>query len=602
MNTEKNNGSLGKLNGIIKKYIDYVKDPPSAECEKSIHIGFESYEKHKGVYNLVKNLKSEGQDTSLKALLQLFNSGQETKNPQFRKLKEKYKINNERLIYAVGNKARLFVNWKNEGFDEKELYKFAKDLGEKLKDDYDGIEMNGISIFIGKDDNTDQFIGHDRFLKNKFEAAYKEILFYMTLSGNNGKKAIPLYNGAAKNAMETILYLKDFKCTGENKAERHAKLYMKLYNRFKSEISEIQYDERYILDKFFNVIDKLKKDEVQNGLDQTILDYKSKYLIMEEIFEALETNKNIIFHGAPGTGKTYQVKEFFKMLKKQDANDERFLELQFHPSFTYEDFIAGIRPEMNENNTVGLKPTKGVFWKFCEKAKENEEYFEKINDFQDAMRKHGCFVFIDEINRANLSQVFGETLSLIENEYRGEEHAIETQYSHLLNDKEGEREKFYIPKNLFFIGAMNDVDRSIDAFDLALRRRFLWIEKICDYDKLKNVLEEKEFKFDLGEYKTSCENLNKYISRNDGLNLGKAFEFGHTFFFKITDIKYKRTLSTKKEELFDKYLMPTLKEYMRSQFEESELEENLKKAKEKFKETKKEETGNSKGNEKSSKK
>jgi len=128
----------------------------------------------------------------------------------------------------------------------------------------------------------------------------------------------------------------------------------------------------------------------------------------------------------------------------------------------------------------------------------------------------------------------------------------------------------------FFIGMMNDVDKSIDAFDLALRRRFKWIRKDCDYDVVE---EETKFKNkedfnNILNYKKACERLNNYIS-ND-LGLGKSYEFGHSFFMKMKDIaKRKDITQNNMEVLFNLYLRPTLKEYLRAVFAESELDNKL---------------------------
>jgi 5-methylcytosine-specific restriction endonuclease McrBC GTP-binding regulatory subunit McrB len=212
---------------------------------------------------------------------------------------------------------------------------------------------------------------------------------------------------------------------------------------------------------------------------------------------------------------------------------------------------------------------------------------------------------VDEINRANLSSVFGETLSLLEKDYRHDtannKNLIRTQYSTLIEDliKEDKEKfrhlayeidngdvKFGVPKNVFFIGMMNDVDKSIDAFDLALRRRFKWIRKDCDYEVIE---EETRFKAkeefnNINQYLKACEKLNNYIS-ND-LGLGKSYEFGHSFFMKISDIAKRKDISPNNVEvLFNLYLRPTLKEYLRAVFAESELESKLDEALSKFKET-----------------
>lgn len=301
-------------------------------------------------------------------------------------------------------------------------------------------------------------------------------------------------------------------------------------------------------------------------------------------------NPNVIMYGPPGTGKTYSVVNSLDFVCQGDSS--RYEVLQFHPSFTYEDFIEGIKPKgVSKDGNIRFELVNGVFKNFCIKAKNNPE-----KDF---------YFVVDEINRANLSAVFGETLSLLEKDYRHEANStknlLRTQYSTLIEDliKENKEKykhlayfidnnvvKFGVPKNVFFIGMMNDVDKSIDAFDLALRRRFKWIRKDCDYD----VIEEetryrgKEEFGNIGQYVKSCEKLNSYISNE--LGLGKSYEFGHSFFMKISDISKRKEITPNNVEvLFNLYLRPTLKEYLRAVFAESELDNKLDEALNRFKET-----------------
>ncbi len=304
-------------------------------------------------------------------------------------------------------------------------------------------------------------------------------------------------------------------------------------------------------------------------------------------------NPNVILYGPPGTGKTFSAKSSLDFVCQGDS--ARYEILQFHPSFTYEDFIEGIKPKgVSKDGNIRFELVNGVFKNFCIKAKEQPN-----KDF---------YFVVDEINRANLSTVFGETLSLLEKDYRDDgsgKYLIKTQYSALIeqlikdnpnvdeykklaynyNSTTGEV-KFGVPKNVFFIGMMNDVDKSIDAFDLALRRRFKWIRKDCDYEVIE---EETRFKGkeefnNISQYVRACEKLNNYIA-ND-LGLGKSYEFGHSFFMKVSDIaKRKEITPNNVEVLFNLFLRPTLKEYLRAVFAESELESKLDEALSKFKET-----------------
>jgi 5-methylcytosine-specific restriction protein B len=301
-------------------------------------------------------------------------------------------------------------------------------------------------------------------------------------------------------------------------------------------------------------------------------------------------NPNVILYGPPGTGKTFSVKNSLDFVCQGDSS--RYEVLQFHPSFTYEDFIEGIKPKgVSKDGNIRFELVNGIFKNFCIKAKNNPK-----KDF---------YFVVDEINRANLSTVFGETLSLLEKDYRhnteNKKNLIRTQYSiliedlikednenfkHLAYEIDNNEVKFGVPQNVFFVGMMNDVDKSIDTFDLALRRRFKWIRKDCDYEIIE---EETRFKGkedfnNITQYVKACEKLNYYIS-ND-LGLGKSYEFGHSFFMKVSEIAKKKEITPNNVEvLFNLYLRPTLKEYLRAVFAESELESKLDEAVAKFKET-----------------
>ncbi|MFB9056706.1 McrB family protein [Mariniflexile ostreae] len=295
-----------------------------------------------------------------------------------------------------------------------------------------------------------------------------------------------------------------------------------------------------------------------------------------------ENSPNVILYGPPGTGKTHAIKKSLDFLCQGDRSKYEFV--QFHPSFTYEDFIEGIKPKgVTDNGNIKFELVDGIFKRFCKRAKDN-------------LDKDYYFV-VDEINRANLSSVFGETLLCIEKDYRhdgiNDENLIKTQYSALIEDmikENSENESlayhlvennayFGVPKNVFFIGMMNDVDKSIDAFDLALRRRFKWIRKDCDYEVIENDVKFRngdDF-HNIEKYSKSCKNLNDFISEE--LGMGKSYEFGHSFFMKITDIASSRTISSKNlKVLFNLHLKPTLKEYLRSMFAESQLENKLEEA------------------------
>lgn len=361
-----------------------------------------------------------------------------------------------------------------------------------------------------------------------------------------------------------------------------------LYNEFIDSDAETVFTKNY---QICLVAKQLLEVDEQNKNEIVLLSgFLWRFVTSKAIADT--NNPNVILYGPPGTGKTFSAKSSLDFVCQGDSS--RYEVLQFHPSFTYEDFIEGIKPKgVSKDGNIRFELVNGVFKNFCIKAKNNPK-----KDF---------YFVVDEINRANLSTVFGETLSLLEKDYRHDtenknnKNLIRTQYSTLIEDLiredkekfkhlayeiDNEEAKFGVPKNVFFIGMMNDVDKSIDAFDLALRRRFKWIRKDCDYEVIE---EETRFKGNeefnnITQYIKACEKLNNYIS-ND-LGLGKSYEFGHSFFMKISDIaKRKEITPNNVEVLFNLYLRPTLKEYLRAVFAESELESKLDEALSKFKET-----------------
>lgn len=348
------------------------------------------------------------------------------------------------------------------------------------------------------------------------------------------------------------------------------------------------YEVRQVANEILNVD---PKDDVESNLLSTFL---WKYATVKGIAD--DDTPNVILYGPPGTGKTYTVMNSLEFLCQGDRSRYEFV--QFHPSFTYEDFIEGIKPKgVSKDGNIKFELVDGVFKRFCKIARAECVAADKEN----RAPKPYYFV-VDEINRANLSSVFGETLLCLEKGYRHDglstKNLFKTQYSSLVEEMiktEGAAESlayyyqdgsayFGVPKNLFFIGMMNDVDKSIDAFDLALRRRFKWIRKDCDTDVVR---EETRFRngndfTNIDAYVSAVEKLNTYISET--LGLGKSYEFGHSFFMKMTDIASRKEITQKNVvQLFDLHLRPTLKEYLRSLYPEKELDKVLSEALEEFK-------------------
>ena len=242
--------------------------------------------------------------------------------------------------------------------------------------------------------------------------------------------------------------------------------------------------------------------------DYTKEDFLNEVYMSREDLDSLENllinKKNIILQGAPGVGKTFSARRLaYQMMWQKDKS--RVCLIQFHQNYSYEDFIMGYKPSGSD-----FVLQRGVFYKFCINAANNPD-----KDY---------FFIIDEINRGNLSKIFGELLMLIEKDYRG------TKLTLAYKD-----ERFFVPKNVYIIGMMNTADRSLAIIDYALRRRFSFYQMKPGFDtegfkKYAHELNNEHF----NRLIDTIKELNKKIEFDD--SLGEGFEIGHSYFCGQTEI------------------------------------------------------------------
>lgn len=416
------------------------------------------------------------------------------------------------------------------------------------------------------------------------------------------------------------------------------------------------------------------------GEKKSSQEYKNPYSKM------LLESKNIIFRGAPGTGKSYLAKQIAADIisngftdRYSNLTDEQKRQMefvQFHPSYDYSDFVEGIRPKMNEDGSMGFELQEGIFKRFVDKARKNLENsqkskekikqevsantvmanffdnieygvqefytikgnkftvtdvddkyiyiaipgnktvdklnlnidevrkmlesgrdFEKVSDITNffgkqfatqnysydfvlfkEIKKDGLkevktnvapeelkkYIFIiDEINRGEISKILGELFFSIDPGYRGKSGEVATQYSNMHDDPD---EKFYIPENVYIIGTMNDIDRSVDSFDFAMRRRFRFVEvKAKETQDMLESLENEALKSKVVE---RMDRLNAEILKVDDLN--ENYQIGASYFLKLKTLSF--------EELWTDYLKPLLQDYVRGLYDEEGIMKRFERA------------------------
>lgn len=366
----------------------------------------------------------------------------------------------------------------------------------------------------------------------KFKRSFKVDIIKFLIEKIGKKYGIEELKKALISTREYIKYHYPF---NKDKSENLVNICKEIIKR--NNIKDVSFDNLFEDEKIDEEEIIQTNDKSDNSYTKN--DFLNEVFISEEkyntICNLLNRKNNIIFQGSPGVGKTFMAKKLAYSIIGE-ADDDKIKMVQFHESYSYEDFIIGYRPT---DKNFELK--NGVFYDFCQKAASDMD-----NEY---------FFIIDEINRGNISKIFGELLMLIESDNRDAEIILSCN-----------NESFTVPNNLYIIGMMNTADRSIAVIDYALRRRFCFvdIDPAFGNEKFINYLKEKNINDNLiNKINTKFIDLNNII-KNDK-TLGRGCTIGHSYFCdKIDEAEYKNIIEYE--------IAPTLREYWFDNEEKAEKE------------------------------